>query len=90
MVKDERLRPLYKQDLSGLSPFILLTAGFDPLHDQGLEYGEKLRAAGVDVTSLHYPELPHPFFIMTGIISAGKEALDELCDKTALLLRRLD
>lgn len=81
LVEDYRLSPLRNPDLSGLPPAILVTAT-DPLRDEGLEYGEKLRAAGVDVTPLDYPALIHGFFTMGGVIPAAKKAVDEICDAT--------
>mgnify|MGYP000663335165 CR=1 FL=1 len=60
---------------------ILITAT-DPLRDEGLEYGEKLRAAGVDVTALDYPQLVHGFLTMGGVIPAARKAVNAICDAT--------
>jgi acetyl esterase len=53
------------------------------LRDEGLEYAEKLRAAGSTVTSLDYPELVHGFISMGGVIPAARKALNDICDATA-------
>ena len=42
---DPEVSPLRAADLSGLAPAILVTAGFDPLVDQGGQYAERLKAA---------------------------------------------
>jgi acetyl esterase len=42
-------------------PTHLVTAGFDPLRDEGERYAEKLHAAGVAVTAVREPDLPHGF-----------------------------
>ncbi|MCG8438741.1 MAG: alpha/beta hydrolase [Pseudomonadales bacterium] len=82
VVEDYRVSPLRNPDLLAQPATILITCT-DPLRDEGLEYGEKLRAAGVEVTSLDFPRLVHGFFTMGGVIPAAKAALDAICDATA-------
>lgn len=81
LIEDYRISPLRNPDLGGLPPVILITAT-DPLRDEGLEYGEKLRAAGVDVTALDYPHLIHGFLTMGGVIPAARKAVNAICDAT--------
>ncbi len=86
LIEDYRVSPLRNPDLNGLPPAILITAT-DPLRDEGLEYGEKLRAAGVDVISLDYPKLVHGFISMGGAIPAARKAVDEICDAAVKQLK---
>lgn len=71
--------PLRAADFSELPPALVITAGFDPLHDEGLAYVEKLREAGVQVDHLDYEELIHGFWGSDGRIDATKGAHDKAC-----------
>ena len=67
--------PLRAADLSGLPPAIVVVAEYDPLRDDGLRYGERLGAAGVDVTLLRYDDMPHVFFSFVNLFPTGNEAV---------------
>jgi acetyl esterase len=58
---DARVSPLRAADLSGLAPALVLTAGFDPLRDEGNEYAAALRSAGVTVDHRQFDALTHGF-----------------------------
>lgn len=58
---DPRVSPLLADDLAGLAPAIVVTAGFDPLRDEGRQYAEALRAAGNAVDAREYGSLIHSF-----------------------------
>jgi acetyl esterase len=72
---DPRLSPLRCTDLSGLPPAYLITAGFDPLRDEGKAYADALDKAGVPVTYVNYPGMVHGFFSMRGFIPKAREAI---------------
>jgi acetyl esterase len=61
---DARVSPLKAADLSGLAPALVLTAGFDPLRDEGNEYAAALRSAGVTVDHRQFDALTHGFASM--------------------------
>ncbi len=73
--------PSVAGDLSGLPPAYVLTAEFDPLRDEGEEYGELLRSAGVPARVTRYEGMIHGFFnagapfdqTWTAIAEAGSE-----------------
>jgi acetyl esterase len=73
---DVRCSPLIADDLAGLPPTYLVTAGFDPLFDEGKAYGDKLAACGVYVAYRNYPTQVHGFFNMTAVSSAAREAIE--------------
>jgi len=58
---DARVSPLKAADLSGLAPTLVLTAGFDPLRDEGNDYAAALRSAGVSVDHRQFNALTHGF-----------------------------
>lgn len=58
---DPRVSPLLADDLSNLAPTLIVTAGFDPLRDEGRQYAEALRAAGVRVDHREFGSLIHGF-----------------------------
>lgn len=71
---DPRLSPIYG-DLTGLAPAYVVTAGFDPLRDEGDEYAEKLRRAGVAVEHVVESGLIHSFANVVGVGRSGPEAM---------------
>ncbi len=75
---DPRASPLCAGDLSGLCPAIVVTAGFDPLVDQGEAYAKRLRDAGVPVVYRCYDGLAHAFTAFTGAAPAADTACREI------------
>lgn len=74
-VYDWRASPLVTDDLGGLPPAYVVTAGFDPLLDEGKAYADKLAACGVPVTYRAYPDQVHGFFNMTAMSKTAREAI---------------
>jgi acetyl esterase len=61
----------------GLSPAVVVTAGFDVLHSEGVAYAQRLRAANVPVVHRDYPGLFHGFLTMM-LFGAGAAARELL------------
>lgn len=56
--------PALARDLSDLPPAKIITAGYDPLRDEGFEYAELLEEDGVEVDHTNFEDLIHDFLIM--------------------------
>lgn len=72
------ISPLRAADLAGLPDAIVLTAGFDPLRDEGEAYAARLREHGAHVTLLQNPGMIHGFLWMSGVIDHAKRVYAEL------------
>jgi acetyl esterase len=72
--------PSATDDLRGLPPAIVVTAGYDPLRDEGMQYAERLRDAGVAVATRHYADQIHGFAFMPAVIPAANEALAQIAE----------
>lgn len=72
---DPRASPLAQPNLQGLPPAVIITAGCDPLHDEGEAYAERLAHAGVPVEYRCFEGTIHAFVSFSGAIPAGMDAL---------------
>ncbi len=68
--------PILAEDLSNLPPALVVTAGYDPLHDEGKAYADRLKEAGVDVTYYCYEDMIHGFFSFGEMMDKGKELIE--------------
>jgi acetyl esterase len=72
---DWRASPLLAKSLANLPPAFVLTAGFDPLVDEGREYAERMQKDGVAVEYKNYPDMVHGFITMGRVVDAANAAL---------------
>jgi acetyl esterase len=70
-----KISPLRAKDFSGLPPAHIMLGGYDPLHDEGLAYAEKLRQAGVKVTVADYGDMVHCFIYLQTVLPQAHEAV---------------
>jgi acetyl esterase len=83
---DLRASPLRAKSLAGQPPALVVTAGFDPLRDEGRLYAERLGADGVDAIHREYPGQIHAFVSLTKAIPQGMACTLEIAE---YLRRRL-
>jgi acetyl esterase len=81
---DWRASPLLAANLAKLPPALVLTAGFDPLRDEGRQYADALSAAGSTAQYVCFERQIHGFITMGRIVDEANVAVG-LC---ALALRR--
>jgi len=84
---DPRISPLRAKDLSGLPPAYVMLGGYDPLHDEGMQYADKLRAAGVKVTLDDHTDMVHCFVYLQAILPQAHEALAGAAKAVAGMLK---
>ena len=85
-VEDPDVSPLLAEDVSGVAPAWVWTAGFDPLRDEGRAYAERLDKAGVVTHYRCYDDQVHGFFGM-GSLPGGLEIIEEMGAQLGDLIR---
>jgi acetyl esterase len=75
--------PLLSDDLSRLPPAYVITAGFDPLRDEGQDFARKLAAHGVAVEHKCYEDMIHGFVSLRGLLPEADAALGDCAGRLA-------
>ncbi|HWE69945.1 MAG TPA: alpha/beta hydrolase [Acidimicrobiales bacterium] len=79
--------PLLAEDVNGVAPALVVTAGFDPLRDDGAAYATRLEQAGVAVEYRCYDDQIHGFFGM-GFLADSLGLSVEVCDAMGRMMHR--
>jgi acetyl esterase len=74
---DARVSVLHAGDLSALPPAYVISAGFDPLRDEGEAYALRMREAGTKVALRRHPGLIHSFAHDTEVCPTARAAMLE-------------
>jgi acetyl esterase len=77
-IHDWRASPALVENLAGLPPAYVLTAGADPLRDEGEQFAKRLQDAGVPVTHRSFPGQFHGFFTMGKLLPQANVAAKEI------------
>jgi acetyl esterase len=83
-ITDWRASPVLASSLRGLPPAFLMTAGYDPLLDEGAQYARALRDAGVAVEYVCFESQIHGFITMSKLVDEANVAFE----RCAAALRR--
>lgn len=83
---DVQISPV-RADLTGMPPALVVVAGHDPLHDEGVAHAARLQECGVPVTLVDHPTLCHGFLRFTGASPAAAAARDDLVSRVSRLAR---
>ncbi len=86
---DWRASPLLAASHAGLPPAFVLTAGYDPLVDEGRAYAERLAQAGVEVSYREYSDMVHGFVLFGGAVDAANAAVAECCERLRGALQKV-
>ncbi len=90
--KDPRTRlgpdasPLFAPDLAGCPPTLVVSAAFDPLRDEAIDYAARLRGAGVTVREVRADGMIHGF-LNAGLSRAARETTERICREIGRALR---
>ena len=76
---DWRASPLLAASHADLPPAFVITAGYDPLRDEGREYAERLAQAGVEVAYREYSDMVHGFLLFGGVLDTANTAVADCC-----------
>ena len=85
--EDWRASPLLAADLARLPPAHIITAGYDPLLDEGRAYSDRMVASGVPVLYECFEGMAHGFLTMGGALAAANHALYRLGQSLAQAFR---
>jgi acetyl esterase len=69
--------PANVDSLAGLPPALVVTAGYDPLRDEGEDYARALEEAGVPTTLTRYEDMIHGFLNFYGVTERSDEVVNE-------------
>jgi acetyl esterase len=72
---DWRTSPLLHSDLTHLPSALVITAGFDPLRDEGRQYADRLSQSGVPTQYVCFERQIHGFITMGRLIDESNTAV---------------
>ena len=86
-VLDPRASPAYADLPAGLAPALVVTAGFDPLRDEGEAYARLLEEAGATVELRRFADQIHGFLNIVGVGRSARAANTEIAERLRAAMR---
>jgi acetyl esterase len=80
--------PAEALNLSNLPPALVVTAGFDPLRDEGENYAARLQDAGVQCECIRYEGVTHGFVLMASALEEARKAISDMSERLRAALRK--
>ncbi len=74
-IEDWRASPLRAVSLKGVAPAYVISAAYDPLCDEAVDYARRLQQEGVPVTHRHFPDQMHGYVSMGRMIPAARASI---------------
>jgi acetyl esterase len=71
----KEVSPLFMDVTVNFPPTLIVSAGFDPLKDEALQYVRFLQELGVDVHHVHFDDMIHAFLNMESLVPARCRAV---------------
>jgi acetyl esterase len=85
---DWRASPLLHENLAHVPPAFVLVAGYDPLHDEGAAYAQRLSEAGIRANLVNFERQIHGFILMGRVIDEANAAVRLCAAELARALHR--
>ncbi|HYC03211.1 MAG TPA: alpha/beta hydrolase [Azospirillaceae bacterium] len=76
--RDPLVSPLLAEEFAGLADALVITAGYDPLRDEGRFYAEKLSAAGVPVEHVCFDGTIHAFLSFPAALGVARQGMERV------------
>ena len=77
---DPYVCPMKYPDFSDLPKTMIIVADHDPLHDEGVEYHNRLLEANVRSSLIEFTGVMHGFFSQVGVLDKSQKAMNDSCN----------